>query len=398
MSITFGEIFAGIGAANAAFLPLGWENKFFVENNGGALAQYLFNWDQKFHDFVIKNNVSERDVLAYAREWNIPHKFNDIYKVSGGVPAAGSDSFLPDADIFMTSPPCQSFSQSGLRNGLGAEKGDLFFETHRILKEALPKVFVLENVAGMMISKEDPEYDGLCAEASGEYLYHYDGKFKGVLNTAGRNTFYDIILPSLGFSANVAKYEIDHVWAYRGLQNRFVRLEQLPYRLYFKLVKAEEFGIPMLRPRVFIIGVRRDIRKRFQFPPPAKSMDSISAYVNPRAKRSDYFRFVDFEKGTKRYERAVRSRKRVRESGIIGLGSPYVNTFTTGTIERSVVVQKPNGDLRSFADEQRRALMGFPLGFNSNVVSFTAAIKNYGNSISVPTLQAIGRSLEKVLR
>lgn len=47
-------------------------------------------------------------------------------------------------------PPCQSFSLAGLRKGLDDERGKLLFEYVRIVRETLPKGFVLENVKGMM--------------------------------------------------------------------------------------------------------------------------------------------------------------------------------------------------------------------------------------------------------
>lgn len=46
-------------------------------------------------------------------------------------------------------PPCQSFSLAGLRKGLDDERGKLLFEYVRIVRETLPKGFVLENVRGL---------------------------------------------------------------------------------------------------------------------------------------------------------------------------------------------------------------------------------------------------------
>ncbi|MBQ7691871.1 MAG: DNA (cytosine-5-)-methyltransferase [Muribaculaceae bacterium] len=46
-------------------------------------------------------------------------------------------------------PPCQSFSLAGLRMGLDDDRGKLLFEYVRIVRETLPKAFVLENVKGL---------------------------------------------------------------------------------------------------------------------------------------------------------------------------------------------------------------------------------------------------------
>ncbi len=54
-----------------------------------------------------------------------------------------------EAALVIGGPPCQSFSLAGLRKGLDDERGRLLFEYVRIVRETLPKAFVLENVKGL---------------------------------------------------------------------------------------------------------------------------------------------------------------------------------------------------------------------------------------------------------
>ena len=54
-----------------------------------------------------------------------------------------------EAALVIGGPPCQSFSLAGLRKGLDDERGRLLFEYVRIVRETLPKAFVLENVRGL---------------------------------------------------------------------------------------------------------------------------------------------------------------------------------------------------------------------------------------------------------
>ena len=54
-----------------------------------------------------------------------------------------------EAALVVGGPPCQSFSLAGLRKGLDDERGKLLFEFVRIVRETLPKAFVLENVRGL---------------------------------------------------------------------------------------------------------------------------------------------------------------------------------------------------------------------------------------------------------
>ena len=104
---------------------------------------------------------------------------------------------------------CQTFSIQGKREGFkNAEKGLLFFESMRIVKEKKPKVMIAENVAGL--------------------LSHDKG-----------NTF-KIILQTL---------------------------EELGYNNYYKLCNACYHDVPQSRERVFIISIRKDIDNgTFEFP------------------------------------------------------------------------------------------------------------------------------------
>lgn len=54
-----------------------------------------------------------------------------------------------EAALVIGGPPCQSFSLAGLRKGLDDERGRLLFEYVRVVRETLPKGFVLENVKGL---------------------------------------------------------------------------------------------------------------------------------------------------------------------------------------------------------------------------------------------------------
>jgi len=64
--------------------------------------------------------------------------------------------FVVDIELMIGGFPCQSFSIAGNRKGLRDERGQLFFELLRILKEVKPKYFLFENVASM--SKENQAF------------------------------------------------------------------------------------------------------------------------------------------------------------------------------------------------------------------------------------------------
>lgn len=105
------------------------------------------------------------------------------------------ETSVPDHDLMFISAPCQTFSEAGRRAGFNETKGTLFYETARILKFKKPKYFLFENV-------------------------------RGILTHDGGNTFATILRT----------------------------YSELGYEMDFNLFKANNFGIPHIRERVFVFG------------------------------------------------------------------------------------------------------------------------------------------------
>ena len=72
-----------------------------------------------------------------------------VSDVSGQEILDAANLQIGEAALVIGGPPCQSFSLAGLRKGLEDDRGKLLFEFVRIVRETLPKGFVLENVKGM---------------------------------------------------------------------------------------------------------------------------------------------------------------------------------------------------------------------------------------------------------
>ncbi len=111
-------------------------------------------------------------------------------------------------DLLAGGVPCPPFSVAGKQLGKSDER-DLFPEALRLIREINPKAIMLENVKGFLDSKFD------------EY----------------RNS----ILKSI---------------------------ESLGYKVQIKLLNASDYGVPQLRPRIVIVGIRNDITTEFQYPLP----------------------------------------------------------------------------------------------------------------------------------
>ena len=179
-----------------------------------------------FDQALKKLNIDYNTVFAcdwdkYARQTYIDNYGNPYY-----FPKDVHDRKIPDEslDVYMSSPPCQSFSYAGKRGGQNDERGILFYNTHEFIKKNNPRYFIIENVKG------------LSSDDSGR-------TFKTWINYLG------------GKSVN-------------GIPVIFPHEQSLDYHVYHKVLNAKHYGVPQNRERVFIIGIRDDVDNIFQFPKP----------------------------------------------------------------------------------------------------------------------------------
>ena len=116
------ELFAGIGGFRLALDRLGGRCVFASEVDRFCIKNYQMNFD------------GDRPA-------------GDINRISSNL--------IPDHDLLVGGFPCQPFSSSGTKAGLAdTEKGMLFREITRILKDKQPKAFLLENVRGLLLHND----------------------------------------------------------------------------------------------------------------------------------------------------------------------------------------------------------------------------------------------------
>jgi len=191
MSITVGSDFSGVGAFEQALNRLGIE-----------------------HEVVFACDKDKYARLTYVHNYGEPKYYpTDVYDRE--IPAES-------LDIYMTSPPCQSFSLAGKRLGKDDKRGILFFNSHEFITKNKPSYFIFENV-------------------------------KGLLSDDGGKTFSEWLHLLGGKSVN----GMPIVFPYDGA---------VPYHVYWKVLNAKDFGVPQNRERMFIIGIRDDIDNDFSFP------------------------------------------------------------------------------------------------------------------------------------
>lgn len=130
---------------------------------------------------------------------------------------------IPDFDILLGGFPCQSFSTAGKGLGFVDTRGTMFFEIERILKEKKPFGFLLENVEG---------------------LVHHDKENKN-----------DQIGRTLSIILN--------------------KLKDLGYKVEWRLLDSQNFGVAQSRYRVYIVGTLNGFVKLDDFPTKRKTVGEI---------------------------------------------------------------------------------------------------------------------------
>jgi DNA (cytosine-5)-methyltransferase 1 len=117
--------FAGCGGSSLGYKWAGFRELLAIDFDDNAVETFKLNFP---------------DVLCWKR---------DIREVTGAEIMAACHIKPGELDVLDGSPPCQGFSTAGKRQVLDP-RNDLFREYVRLIKELQPKVFVMENVSGMV--------------------------------------------------------------------------------------------------------------------------------------------------------------------------------------------------------------------------------------------------------
>ena len=181
-TVRIGTSFSGIGAIEHAFKRLGIK-----------------------HEILFAGDIDENCRKSYLANYDLPEQrwHNDIYQFDA-TPYKGK------VDLFVGGAPCQAFSMRGKRGGFEDTRGTLFREFARVLMECEPKVFIFENVKGM--------------------LSHDKGNtWKVIKETFERDCGYDV---------------------------------------HYQVLNGRNYGIPQSRERIYCIGFRK--KTDFLYPAPVE--------------------------------------------------------------------------------------------------------------------------------
>ncbi len=171
----------------------------------GLIGDFDFlgkHYDANGIEIVYANDIDANACAIFEKNFGLTPDNRDIRTVAS--------EELPEFDILTGGFPCQSFSivaQNPPRLGIKDDRGMLFFEMCRILRERQPKCFIAENVKGIL--------------------------------TANKKAAFPLILQEFENSGYDVKYTV---------------------------LNAAEYGVPQKRERVIIVGFRKDLVIDFTFP------------------------------------------------------------------------------------------------------------------------------------
>ena len=162
----------------------------------GAVEYALKQWGIK-HNIVFAGDIDPHVRKSYASNYNFPEDnwHSDVTKFL--TTPAEIKKYKGRVDLIVGGSPCQSFSMVGKRGGFEDTRGTLFHEFIRVIHAVQPKVFIYENVKGL--------------------LSHDSGK-----------------------TWEVVKKQFD----------------LLKYKTFPMILNSKDYGIPQNRERIFVIGFK----------------------------------------------------------------------------------------------------------------------------------------------
>ncbi|WP_099203904.1 DNA cytosine methyltransferase [Scatolibacter rhodanostii] len=154
-------------------------------------------------NIVFANDIFEQAADIY--EANFHHKVERRSIVDLDV---NRDLPNVEVDIVLGGFPCQTFSYAGKRNGLADERGLLYLQMIRVIDHYLPKMFIAENVDGIRNSRKNLKGENVNESALSVILSDF---------------------------------------------------EKHGYNVQYQVLTAADFGVPQMRRRVIIMGIRKDL-------------------------------------------------------------------------------------------------------------------------------------------
>ena len=298
-----------------------------------------FEFNNKYYEKLPYELVCAVDIDKKALE---THKANFSTKkiMCGDIRNISSD-IIPNHDILVGGFPCQSFSTVNPTKDPFDDRANLYKEMARIAKDKKPKVLIAENVKG--------------------------------LKTLHKGTIFERVLEEF---------------------------EDAGYKLSYEIINAANFGVPQKRERVFIVGIRSDIDKKFVFPKGSYSNENwvplSSVIVKLDLEEEKYY----FSK------RAVEGMKNAKNNMKRGLAqdlngpcltiTSHLAKVSLNSRDPVLLVDPKNERYRRFTPREAARIQSFPDSFNF-IGSQSDSYRQIGNAIPPVVFWHISKAVSDLI-
>ena len=372
--LRLGTLFSGIGAVEQALIRMNIKHKIIFACDNGDIDINIDVEEEKQKIYNINSKLKKKKYVdelyqSKSRKQNyVKQSYLANYKINENdfhydIRLLDGRDYYGKIDLLVGGSPCQSFSSVGFRGGLEDVRGTLFYEYARIIQEVQPKVFIYENVRGL--------------------ITHDNGK------------------------------------TWKKMQKVFT--ETLHYKISEpQVLNAADYGIPQNRRRLFVIGIREDLDANdFIYPKEigvenlkyfmqdflednckyddkgvnftySKKDGSIKLKKVPGSVDKKYIltpkvRNYVLKSGTKKFRTSTQTDMKIART----LLSTMTQHHRAGVDNYITVCEDESGKIiRSLTERECLRLMGFPDSFKI-VVSTQQMLKQAGNSIVVDVMMAI---------
>lgn len=318
------SLFSGCGGMDLGFVKEGYEIVWANDFEHWACETYKKN----FGEHIVEGDIADIDF-----------------------------SKTPGCDVVTGGFPCQDFSMIWKRGGIETNRGNLYKHFVRAVATKVPKVFIAENVKGLL-------------------------------------------------TANKGK-------AIKQIVKDFQKIDGAGYRIYINLFNFAEYGVPQLRERVLIVGIRKDLPYEFKKP---KVTNNASNYVTAGQALKGVEKVPYNNEHLNIQERTKKIISLIPEGGnfaSIPKDSPYYVNGMISHVYRRLDRNKPSTTIiagggggtwgyhyeepRPLTNRERARLFGFPddFIFEGNTAQVRRQI---GNAVPPPGARAVAKELMKLFK
>jgi len=265
-------------------------------------------------EIVYANDIDPNACAIFEKNFGIKPDCSDIREIKS--------SDLPDFDILTGGFPCQSFSivaQNPRRLGITDERGKLFFEMCRILRDKMPRAFIAENVKGLL--------------------------------SANKGEAFPLILEEF---------------------------EKSGYAVSYRVMNSVNYGVPQKRERVIIVGIRKDLGITFDFNSIKECPEPVplSAVIDDEVDCKYYFS----EKAVRGMERNRESMNKGRAQDVTGPCNTVGAHLAKVSLNSTDPVLQIGDRYRRFTPREVARIQSFPENFEL-IGSESSQYRALGNAI-----------------